>query len=113
MTLPQHERHERQLRKYGLTETVWQAMWEACDGHCPICTKPFSSTRLACVDHSHVTGRVRGLLCTACNYFIGEMHDDAAKLQRAADYLKRGELAPKVWGWVPGSIGAAREAGDV
>lgn len=104
MTRPVQERHERQLRRYGITEATYQAMWTAVDGHCPICTKPFSSNRLACIDHDHETGQVRGLLCTACNYFIGETHDDAAKLRRAADYL----TDPYPWGWVPGSIGEVR-----
>lgn len=103
-----HERHERTLRKYGLNEEQWGIMWDHFGGHCPICRKPFGSTRLPCVDHDHVSGRIRGLLCTACNYWLGEMHDNAAKLRRAADYLDNSE-----WHWgdwfVPGSPGAPHD----
>lgn len=114
-TSPIHERHERQLAKYGLTESEYELMWVFYNGHCPICTKPFSSTRLPCIDHDHRTGAVRGLLCTSCNYFLGEMHDDAPKLRRAADYLDNtlpGLETAAPWGYVPGSIGEHRERRD-
>lgn len=113
MTTPIHERNERQLAKYGLSEEAWHELWDFYNGHCPICIKPFSSTRLPCVDHDHETGRIRGLLCTDCNYFLGEQHDKSAKLRRAADYLD-GVLPglEKQWPWfTPGSPGAPRGGG--
>jgi len=38
---------------------------------CAICEKPGSAfkKRLA-IDHNHVTGKIRGLLCFRCNKFI-------------------------------------------
>jgi len=43
------------LQKYGLTETDWLSMCEACGYTCVICGKPFDDRPLV-VDHEHVKG---------------------------------------------------------
>jgi hypothetical protein len=38
------------------------------------------------VDHSHKTGRVRGVLCFNCNSAIGQLGEDPDAVRRAAAY---------------------------
>ena len=39
------------------------------------------------VDHSHATGKVRGLLCRPCNFSRGFMRDDPRLTAAATEYL--------------------------
>lgn len=43
---------------------------------------------LAVVDHDHVTGKVRGLLCRQCNSALGFAGDNPERLERLARYLR-------------------------
>jgi hypothetical protein len=54
-------------KKYNLTLEKLAVMHEEQDGKCLICTREVELV----VDHSHVTGRVRGLLCRSCNSHLG------------------------------------------
>ena len=40
------------------------------------------------IDHCHVTGKVRGVLCPECNHMLGKAKDNPVLLRRAADYLE-------------------------
>jgi len=60
-------------------------------GVCAICrTRP---ARTLCVDHCHVTGQVRGLLCSGCNLGIGQFKDNPALLQAAIAYIDAARAA--------------------
>lgn len=53
------------------------------DGRCAICG---NKTRLV-VDHNHVDGYMRGLLCYKHNAGLGMFDDNPEMLQRAVQYL--------------------------
>src|SRR4051794_1976907 len=55
-------------------------------GICPICR----SAAPAHVDHDHVTGVVRGILCADCNTGMGQLRDDPWVVRRAIEYLTGG-----------------------
>jgi hypothetical protein len=70
--------------RYGLTLDQFAAMEEAQDWECAICQTPLDRP---CIDHSHCTGRVRGLLCKGCNTGLGMFRESRAALRRAIKYL--------------------------
>lgn len=96
-------------KKYGLTVEQWAELLEACSHRCVVCEKPFSSTRLPCADHDHVTGLLRGVICGPCNLAIGYAHDDVGWFTRVSSYLTS-PPATLIIGehFVPGSIGEHR-----
>ena len=88
-------RWSRILRTYGITKEQYD---ELDKGHCPICTRNWSPAVRPCVDHDHVTGDVRGLLCIWCNRRAVGRFRDHELVQRIVDYLKeprRGWVVPK------------------
>ncbi len=75
------------LKTYGLQAGEYDALYEAQGGTCYICCRATGKTKKLAVDHDHVTGYARGLLCGPCNKILGHVRDDFVTLQRAADYL--------------------------
>lgn len=77
------------LRKYGLTLHEYTELIEAQGGVCLICRRnPEEMNRRFAVDHCHETGRIRGILCTACNSGLGMFGEDPDRLRRAIAYLE-------------------------
>jgi hypothetical protein len=72
-------------RRYGMSPAEYAALLAKQGGACAICRKR-SKGRL-CVDHCHLTGTVRGLLCRKCNTALGYLNDDQASLVAALAYL--------------------------
>lgn len=77
--------------KYGLSDERYDEMLAEQAHRCAICRtdKSVGISEKLHVDHDHGTGRVRGLLCNACNNGLGRFRDDPALLRAAADYLER------------------------
>lgn len=76
-----HLRH-----RYGIGTADVEEMLAAQENKCLICGRPDPEH----VDHSHETGKVRGILCFNCNQGLGNFRDDVRVLVRAANYLIRG-----------------------
>lgn len=73
------------LKRYGLTVAEFDAMKAAQEERCAICRQDV----VLCVDHCHTTGRIRGLLCHACNHGLGNFKDNPALLLAAVAYLEK------------------------
>lgn len=82
-------------KKYGIGLQDYNAMYENQGGLCAICRcqetrvdhRTETTSRMA-VDHDHKTGRLRDLLCHACNTALGGFKDDPDLLRKAVDYLE-------------------------
>lgn len=88
-------RREYKLRKYGLTSADYLAMLTAQGGVCVICKKEADRHKDMHVDHDHVTGHVRGLLCHHCNVGIGHFFDSPELLVAASRYLTKNTFIEK------------------
>lgn len=76
-------RHLKQ--KYGLTPEAVEKMRQKQDGKCAICER--KTTRLF-VDHCHIKGHVRALLCQTCNTFLGWYEKKAGTILRFQKYIE-------------------------
>ena len=81
----------RTLRTYGLTQADWDNLLRSQGNRCAICRAEEPGLRGESwhIDHDHVTGKVRGLLCGRCNLGIGQLQDDPAILFAAARYVAK------------------------
>ena len=74
---------KQKLWTYGLTETEYAALVAKHNGRCAVC----GSLDPLCIDHDHVTGMVRGLLCHHCNVGLGHFKDSPELIEKAIEYL--------------------------
>ena len=84
----QSNRKSHLKRKYGLTLEEFEELLAAQGGGGAICGRPNPDN----VDHDHVTGRVRGILCWNCNVGVGQFEDSEERLAAATAYVTE-ELA--------------------
>lgn len=68
--------------KYGLTMAVFYKLMRV--KKCQICGARAQAKKHS-IDHDHVTGKVRGILCTPCNQKLGWFENNSASVLR---YLK-------------------------
>ena len=94
---PEDRRKEGLLRNYGISYDDMCSMYTQQNGCCLICGKAISLVSgktkkgKVHVDHDHVTGKVRGLLCTKCNTLLGMAEDNLDIIQAAYNYLVRSQ----------------------
>ena len=89
-----HYIKQRKWRAAGVDATRYQEMLREQGGVCAICAQPerapdkaSGKTKDLAIDHDHVTGAIRALLCSACNTAIGLFNDDDALLAKAQSYV--------------------------
>jgi len=85
-----HAWANRLRRVYGLTPEAYHDRLIAQSGRCDICNDPLSRDhRRMSIDHSHHSGRVRGLLCQRCNSLLGYLEKPPRRVIYAAlDYIR-------------------------
>lgn len=77
-------------RLYDLTPEQYTDLLLKQNERCLICTKHKDEFQYKlCVDHHHVTKKVRGLLCKPCNLIIGNAKDSPQILSNTIGYLQK------------------------
>lgn len=89
-------------RRYGVSIEYLEAILCEQAERCAICKKDWRACKPAkrtrhesvflqylCVDHDHKGGRVRGLLCNACNTAIGLFEEEEGRFESAILYLRK------------------------
>jgi hypothetical protein len=74
----------KRLKRYGLTKEQYVELLVLQNFRCKICLKKADNLR---IDHDHESGKVRGLLCNACNLALGLFRDNTQVLDDARKYI--------------------------
>lgn len=96
---------ERRLRQHGISHAEYQEMLNRQGRSCPGCDRQLdglAGRSAPVVDHDHITGLIRGILCGDCNLALGHVRDKPGTLDRLIAYLSydgtdwagRGEKSP-------------------
>lgn len=75
--------------QYGLTVEEYNNLHTQQSGLCAICKQPEVNEKYLSIDHNHSNGKVRGLLCFACNTSLGGFRDNIDYLKSAIHYLQK------------------------
>ena len=80
-------------KKYGLSMQDYNTILAQQGGVCSICGEAETAKDVAgnlkpmSVDHSHVTGVVRTLLCDRCNKLVGALEKNPARTAQILEYI--------------------------
>ena len=88
MKWTREKRDTRYQHLYGITLAQYDAKLWGQNGGCALCGLAPKDQAL-CVDHNHTTGAVRGLLCRACNFLVGQL--ERPIMEAAKKYLSEWE----------------------
>ena len=87
----------------GISREEYLELFRKASYRCEICggqNEKQPRSRSLSVDHDHKTGKVRGILCHACNSGLGYFEDNSPRLRKAAEYLQaRGPLTDMLAGY--------------
>lgn len=78
------ERDKYRLSKYGVDG---RELLEEQGGRCASCA--IDVTKAFCIDHDHITGKIRGVLCNSCNLSLGYAKDSKEVLSGLIKYLEK------------------------
>lgn len=79
---------EKQLRRnFGMSLEDYAELFDAQSGLCAVCLMP--SEKTLHIDHNHLTGEIRALLCQRCNHVIGLLEEDPDIVLKMYEYLRK------------------------
>jgi len=76
--------------KYGITSKQYEELFKNQGYCCAVCgRKESKGYGKMPVDHNHVTGKVRGILCQPCNVTLGKVEEKEEILLSLIKYLRK------------------------
>ena len=84
----EHRRAYQRKYRYGIEPAEYERLWTTQKGCCALCDMPAGTAPKGAlhIDHDHVSGRVRGLICLRCNTAL-ERVELPDWLERVSRYL--------------------------
>jgi len=84
----------QRTRNYGITSEEYKALWDKQGGMCASCGMSEihlfgDQVKRLAVDHCHITGKVRELLCKGCNTALGSLQEDPQKIMALLRYVEK------------------------
>jgi len=89
-----YQKNKKELRnkhlqlRFNITRKEYYNILKQQNYVCDICGKKENNKSLA-VDHNHINGKVRGLLCSRCNIALGFIKDDINIAKKLIKYLEK------------------------
>ena len=92
-THPRNRKEYHLQYTYGLSIAEFNNILLAQNMKCAICKEPLDlqNPHNVVIDHNHLTGKIRGILCKKCNFAIGLLRDNPEYAYSAFIYLKKGD----------------------
>ena len=75
--------------KYGITQEQVEDVLKATE--CGICEVTLTTLYDKKIDHCHITGRVRGVLCNTCNQMLGKIEKGKNILKNVNKWLSQNQ----------------------
>lgn len=84
------ERERAYQKRYGIGVKEYDELFSKQNGTCAMCGKTTAGKngQFFAVDHDHLTGEIRGLLCVNCNVFLGR-YEKKQMMDMAENYLEK------------------------
>ena len=85
------QRNFKYQKNYGISLSDYEELFDKQKGKCALCGNGVtqgSRMQNLSVDHCHITGKIRGLLCIPCNRALGKLGlDKKENLKKLEEYL--------------------------
>lgn len=85
------KRETHMVSRYGIDLKGYLKLKETQGNCCRLCSRKLPDGafggRAVALDHCHLTGRIRGVLCNGCNTALGKLGDNVEGLRHALVYV--------------------------
>lgn len=81
-------RNQQYLKRYGVSYDEYKKLLNLYNHQCAICKSKATKKHSLHLDHCHISGKIRGIICYKCNFALGYFQDSIPNLIAATQYLR-------------------------